>query len=501
MFSFCLIIRLIFLLFSQDSESAAGSGLEVIHLSKKGKPQKHKRKRKLYVSVSSISEPDVAEMHNNVDESTVEIPPIDNIKLLRTIINSQNNNGPDLDNILTPEDETIHSSRVRSPGDGVDNVTDRVDGSVNSVQRRKANGDIIDAKKVDIGYIDDGLGIFLNKSDIYATTVIDNGTSDLSDLNNVENDKSRIIPNTMASSNSDSGIFTKLIETRVSNIVNAGEQIETEECKSEQTDTADNQDDRVVFQFRDDANETVGIYSDLYDVVGVKEDSFEENKNDISTDKIVEIIPKEPSIYSRCDESDLNSDEETKSQNFDSSDLQKDVISRNGTPSRGSNSSGLIHDFGNITNVSENGEVSEDADKIYVCEKALLRNHDIKSRHSDSSLYGRLSNRNTPDIETTNQNRGKSGVSFSSTNETEDELSTNRMSRNSRSSSRMSANETEDESTNRMFQNSRSSSRMSANDMTGYRNSPCLSTDDEKTSVSTHSGTHSPSTDLEGMYM
>lgn len=453
----------------------------MIHLSKKGKPQKHRRKRKKFVSVSSLSEPDVAE----IDGSTIEIPPIDNIKLLKTIINSQNNNDPNLENILTPEDETMPSSTVRSPGDGIDNVgdgidnvTDRVDASVNSVQHRKANGEIVDAKNVDIGYKEDGLGKTLNKSDVYATTVNDNDTSDLSDLNNVEKE----------SLNSDSGIFTKLIEARVSNIVNAGEHIESEEYNSEQFDSAD-------VENQDDANETIGIYSDLYDVVSVKEESGEESKDDGNTDKTVEIVPEVPSIYSRLDESDLSSDEDTESfsQNFDSSSLQKGGMSRNGTLSRGSNNSTPIHDLRNVINVSENG------DKTFVSsEEVLMRNPDKRSRHSDSSLYGRLSNRNTPDMVSANQNRSKSGVSFSSANEIENEYTTNKMSRNSRSSSRMSANEIEDESTNRMSQNSRSNSRMSANDMTVYRNSPCHSTDDEKTSASSLSGTHSPSTDLEG---
>ncbi|XP_053379743.1 pleckstrin homology domain-containing family M member 2-like isoform X2 [Mercenaria mercenaria] len=455
---------------SQDSESAKGAGLEVIHLSKKGKPQKHKKKKRRFVSVSNIPGPDVNEIHESVEGPVIEIPPIDDFKLSSAIMNSQNNNDPDVEQ----SGDNLKISRTRSPGDGIENDIDKIDGNVNT--RKHVGKDEHQDQSI----------LQAKGSKVQESNVKDKTTENTGNIENVLSDSGNKVNNDAEKAKSeenskpDHSIFTKLIEARVSDIVSAGEQIENEENRHENGAEFENEnkDGRDVFEFSEDANEPVKDYSDLYSGDSVQDEVVERTKDEIDTIKTVEVIPEVPSIYSKVEDSDLSSDEDTESfgQNFDTSKL-KDRVSNNSTPTRQPNASTPVRDIKNLANVSDHRKMSDDLDKISVSsDKGLSRNQGaMKSQHSDSSLYGRLSNRNTPDMIAANQNRSKSAMSYSSANETEDELLMNKISGSSRSSSRMSTSE-----------------------MTVYRNSPDPSTDEDKLSVNTHSSTHSPNTDMEG---
>ncbi|XP_060578073.1 pleckstrin homology domain-containing family M member 2-like isoform X2 [Ruditapes philippinarum] len=461
---------------SQDCESSEGAGLEVIHLSKKGKPHKHKKKRKKFVSVSNISEPDINEIYDSVEGPVIKIPPIDDIKFSSAIMNNQNNNEPDQQQGLKPEGNHLQISRTRSPGDGKENETDKVDGNLKTDKHTNDHGNSLGTK----GKQFDGNVINSDDSKTKHSAGDSHETeSKRVDAANHKKTKSEERPK------SGESIFTKLIEARVSDMVNAGEQMENEEKVVDQrsdhkTDiNHDKKDGKDVYEFSSDTDEAMRYYSDLYNGESVKEKEILEDVGkeeiDNTADKVVEVVPEVPSIYSKMDESDLSSEDETESfpSNFDA----KNKLFNNKTPSRQSNSSTPVGDFKHLGSNFENRRQSDDLDKISVSsEKGSLRNHSaMKAPYSDSNLYGRMSNRNTPDILSANQQRRKSAISNSSANETEDEIITNKM-----------------------LSNSRSSSRMSTNEIPVYRNSPYLSTDEDKLSVNTHSSNQSPSTDMEG---
>jgi hypothetical protein len=173
--------------------------------------------------------------------------------------------------------------------------------------------------------------------------------------------------------------------------------------------------------------------------------------------------------------SDPSSDDDTESfkQN---SNLPFASRSNTSTPARLSQNNTPVD---NVKHSSKSPVNSDTSDKISVSsEKGMSKiSSHMTSTHSDSSLYGKVFNRSSPDFVKANQNRSKSVMSHSSANEGEEETSANMTTPNSRSSSRMSANESG-----------------------VYRHSPVSSTDEEILSAHTHSSTQSPSTDLEGKF-
>lgn len=429
--------------------------------------------------MSGISEPDVNEINENVDGPVIEIPPLDDVKLFSAIMNSQNNNDPDLESSFQPGGDCWSIPRARSPGDGMEKETDKTDGNTNNSKQ------MITVSKEDVGknqeklicdtndkdYLKDSTGKI--KADDISGSQTETREAPGTSKTRKEDNKSSV--GIATASHSDTGIFTKLIEAKVLDIVSAGEQMETDEKHSDQKKN-EYRGGKDVFDFSEDADKSVQRFVDLYSGESVLDESKEEKKESL-TNKIMDEFPEVPSIYSRTEDSDLSNDEDTESfcQSSDPA-LEKSRMSNNSTPSKRSKASTPVSDIKSSVNATESRHMAEDLDKISVSsDKGLIGDRrPLKSPYSDSALYGKLSNRNTPDMVSANQNRCKSAMSNSSAYETEDEQVADKIVCNS------------------------SSSRLSANDVTGYRNSPYPSTDDEKLSVNTHSSTQSPSTDFEG---
>lgn len=431
--------------------------------------------------MSSISEPDVNEVNENVDGPVIEIPPLDDVKLFSAIMNSQNNNDPDLESSFQPGSDSWSIPRARSPGDGMEKESDKTDGNTNNSKQ------MITVSKENIGKSKEKPIRDTNDKDYLKNCTVEikgddrsgsqTKTREVSETSKTKKEDNQTSGGTVTASHSNTGIFTKLIEAKVSDIVSAGEQIETDEKHSDQKKNK-YKDGRDVFNFSENADKSIQSFVDLYSGESVL-DEPEKEKEESLTNKIMDDIPEVPSIYSRTEESDLSCDEDTESfcQSSDPA-LEKSRMSNNSTPSKRSKASTPVSDIRSLVNAAESRHLAEDLDKISVSsDKGLIGYHrPLKSPYSDSALYGKLSNRNTPDMVSANQNRCKSAMSNSSANDTEEEQAANKILYN------------------------RSSSRLSANDVTGYGNSPCPSTDDEKLSINTHSSTQSPSTDLEGKY-
>lgn len=423
--------------FSQDLDNQ-DADLEVVHLGKKGKPHKHKKKKKRFVSVASISEPEAFHNDHEGDQvgPVIEIPPLDDVKLFSAILNSQNNNDPEFSGGGDSSDKFI-TPRTRSPGDGMEISEDKVDGTVPNVK---------DTTKDNV-----------NDSDIDATKVSQN-KADFNALSDSENDRfdakqSDKEGTSKAESAVKSGTFTDMIKARVSSIVTAGELIENDEHNEEKTSTKPNAKEttKSIFDYSFEADK-----SDMY-LENILNDESETTQTIIDTtndfSKVTKPVSEVPSIYS-TQNAYTSSDDDDDTEYFRRDLSQDRTTSARSTPSLKSNAS-----------VSKFQESSDNLDKVSVSSGKGLSGNDrrIVSPYSDSDSKH-------SELFSSNQNRSKSVMSYSSANETEDEFSASQKSHNNRRESRYSANET-----------------------TIYRNSPALSVD-------THSSNQSPSTDLESKF-
>ncbi|KAL4221681.1 RUN [Mactra antiquata] len=425
---------------SQELDSQ-GADLEVVHLGKKGKPHRHKKKKKKFVSVASISEPEAFadDYMINTNGPVIEIPPLDDIKLFSAILNNQNNNDPEFDSgsgDVSDKGNGLVISRTRSPGDGMEIPEDRLDGNVPNVDDKNISvvNDSNDKKQE----------VNANPSEDRLDSLYDseNENIDKNMVNSSVNDKIEAITGT--------GTFTDLIRARVSNIVSAGELLESKEIENEFSE-----------QNVEDTNNT-SIYDNPYgaelsekhleSILNEEPVSEDNGKSHDEANLVKRSTSQVPSIYNTNDTYSSSDDEDTEF-------LKQEIKlgrsnSVRSSPSIQSNSS-------TRSSFSKLPDVVDNFDKESV---SSGKNRKPVSPH----LYSSHSSRTTPDFISSNQNRSKSVMSYSSANETEDELS----------------------SANQKSGHSRRGSRMSANEGTIYRNSPALSTD-------THSSAQSPSTDLE----
>lgn len=379
--------------FSQDQDSDNGDSLEVIHLSKKGKRVKHKRKKQ-FVSVARIAEPEVKDFDHKPGGPKIEIPPIDDLKLVSAIMNSQNNN--DID-----DTERSETPGLRLPGDGVENI----DGKTGNQSRPNSamKDKIEESEKIHhVG----------NEQVSNKTAKAVDHSSDIESIDNASDtampvEVSQHMGSGTVPSTAKTGTFLDQIEARVSDMVKTGEQIEQEELDDAQNNSATDSD--KVFQYSQDNYGIVNEHTELYDGKAVSDETDSSNVPNI--DSVHNSAIEEPSIYSRVEYSDSSDSEETESV---SSAMRKN-LSRASIQSNNSTQS-------HRSEVSTSSNFSQDLRSLRSTPgtgKETRRSSGIVSPcyESDSPFYGQSSNRNTPNLVSANQVRSQSVVSNSSANE------------------------------------------------------------------------------------
>lgn len=430
----------------------------MIHLNKKGKPSKRKKKRQKFVSVSSIAEPEIAHFDENHDGPKIEIPPIDDLKLASAIMNSRNNND-------TYEIERVETPGLRLPGDGVEEVDIKDDGSPRSGSVfGLGTDDTVSTSADQEGLPGDTCAIGTVESSVSANNAMvdtPSGTSNLKSLMPVSSDSEL---------STTGSTFTEQILARVSDIVKTGEQLEQEELEEDSSKKSENVSDSL-FQYSKDNYGIVNEHKELYDGDVFEDASIVPN---VQADNGPDDVPEEePSIYSRFNDSDSDADE---AESFSSISLRQ-TLSR---ASMQSNSSVQSRKSGSST---PSTNVSQDR-------RSLLgtpgfgkdsRSTGLVSPNfgADSPLYGQASNRNSSNSVLSNQNRSKSVMSNSSGNE--NELCNSN--EGSRHSSAFSAG-------------SRPGSKILSSEVTGFQDS--LVPSNGRASKLSQSSSQSPSQDLEG---
>lgn len=434
----------------------------MIHLNKKGRPSKRKKKRHKFVSVSSIAEPEIADFDENHDGPKIEIPPIDDLKLASAIMNSRNNNNTD-------EIERVETPGLRLPGDGIEEVDIKDNGSARSdsvlgqriddTVSTSADQEGIPGDTCAIGTVESSAGT--NNAMVDTPS----GTSNLKRLTPVSSESE--LPTTGST-------FTEQILARVSDIVKTGEQLE-QELEEDSSQKSENVSDSL-FQYSKDNYGIVNEHKELYDgYVFEDETDASHVPNDQADNVPDDVREEEPSIYSRFNDSDSDADE---AESFSSISLRQ-TLSR---ASMQSNSSVQSRKSGSST---PSTNVTQDR-------RSLLgtpgfgkdsRSTGLVSPNfgADSPLYGQTSNRNSSNSVLSNQNRSKSVMSNSSGNE--NELCNSN--EGSRHSSAFSAGSTP-------------GSKILSSEVTGFQDS--LIPSNGRASKLSQSSSQSPSQELEGNY-
>ncbi|XP_052821239.1 pleckstrin homology domain-containing family M member 2-like isoform X2 [Mya arenaria] len=380
---------------SDEVDSTLGDNLEVIHISKKGKSHKSKKKRKKFVSVSSISEPDVGDHYDSNDGPVIEIPPIDGLKLSSAIMNSRNNNDEDI------VDVEANNPGKRIPGDGSEHLNDA---SINNKS----------ATPVTTHYVQDG--VVTVEDDIYHEDAGDINQEYVDDYNTLNGKHDNIdisVKNISDSSAVDkyketeqvSSSFLDQLNAKVQTIIETGKQIETEEQKEEQG----LHDRETEAQFHT-SNENIRECKNTFeDTVKTRSDILPDNVPNTSSPELVSEIP---SIYSKKSDSDLSdNDEDELSLSISSHKSNIEGSKQQCAKSERNTPVSMSKDM-NITQRRR----STPAFSGHSMERSQSRG---VAFHFSSEIDS--TNRKTPDSLSTNQKRSKSVMSCSSISESEEE--------------------------------------------------------------------------------
>ena len=419
--------------FSQDPDSDNGDSLEVIHLSKKVKSSKHKRKKKI-VSVASISEPMIEDFHGEYEGPIIEIPPIDDIKLASAIKNNQNNN-EELEN------DRSETPGHRVPGDGIEGVTNKnhSPGRANSamyvsddieITPDKSKGDNNDNATInENGDIAVEKSVFDDNDTVVKDRVSDKVVDDINSSQSFNLANSGSKSPSVAKTNS---TFLDQIEARVSNLVKSGEKMEQEELLEDAQNNATNESDKY-FRYSENNYGIVNEHRELYEDEVVKDEIA--NKivpKNVSNESVQNSAIEEVSIYSKVINSDSSDNEETDSltaplrQNLSRASIQSNISSQSQRSEISTLSTNFSQDLRSTPGFVKENRSCSIASACY---------------ESDSPFYGLSSNRNTPNLPTANQGRS-SVLSNQSGNEVVSDIA------------------------------SRSESKISSNGITGFRESP-----------------------------
>ena len=411
----------------------------MIHISKKGKAQKRK-KRKKFVSVSGIEGPDVGVHGDRPDGPVIEIPPIDDFKLASAIMNCQNNNVED--------SERGDNLGERLPADGRDGGTD---GGVSTAGTTANTGAA--------GLGNSGAG---DEDDIYHDdTLCDNDDVKNSQTNNTSKQldkhnvglRGRTLSSHIVSGSTKTedvaagGSFLDQLAARVQGIVDTGEQMETEENKKLHKENKL----CVEKEHREKDSNTRGV-----DHSAIYEGALEEDQKDIqeSDSNVTKQDVEELSIYSRALDSDSNDEDFS----FQAHSFDNKEPSRNSMDSNSDRHSSLSVSSRSETDLNTFGN-SRPSSK-----PALISPSPNSSPQSIQS--------NTLHPTSANEKRQSSVVSFSLTNENADD--------NSKLTNQKSS--------------SRPISRVSTNESQGFRTTP-----DVQSEASSQKST-TPVSDLEGAF-
>ena len=405
---------------SQETVTANNPAeLEVIRMTRKGKPSKNKKKKRKFVSVSSVT--DMDEIQDIAEDQTgekIKIPPIDDIKLSSAIMNSTKNDP----HVVSLESEVTMLPDRKLPNNRTEEceIGNNLDNDYfgKSAIPSLSNDEPNDGKDSEI----------------------------LDSLDRVQTNKAV------------EGTFTDILRARADDIVNAGKSQNNKETlkdTTEETDTMENETDSGVVQYTNMMTDikSKGIYDmedqdngenqdngDIRDIT----DGLNHAANSLTDTECKEeaiVTPEEPSIYGHASDSDsVVSDEDDDDLYVTANSSKFSQNSHRSTPSRQSNTSTPSRGSNNNTPArftpnesskrnslsNSHSSLTEGDKKDNFGSKISLTNQNLydlgsANQESDFSDHDHLSNRNTPDFFTTTQKRPVSASSRSSMYDTEDD--------------------------------------------------------------------------------
>ncbi|XP_052213431.1 pleckstrin homology domain-containing family M member 2-like [Dreissena polymorpha] len=414
---------------SQDLDGEEDS-LEVIHLSKKGKAHKRKRK-KTFNSVSGFSEIDIAEGEvpaSAIHGPVIAIPPIDDFKLASAIMNNQNNNDENNVKDLESDDKNCERIGERLPGDGNelssshqphangqftlggssdDSKKDKNASMLHSLEAPKItttsssnmHNNIRDHSSFGHQSLSHGLEISSqggNRSRSSSSLGIHHEMdhSGRKRSESVKSDKTMETEKFNQDEQTVTKSFTDQIKSKVQNIIDSGEEMEHKENSVKSNISEIERKDSDLFQY---STEEFRDYKGVYE--GGTCDELSDQK--VPNGDVLKEKPVGPSIYSSVIGSDENESDE-------------DDLTVAGSKMAGNNASNQLI---NGKSVSNSPVIKFEIFNSHSTPSVLNTGKDRFSSRGVASLHPLDSNpvnRKTPDPLSADQNRSKSVMSYQS---------------------------------------------------------------------------------------